>query len=65
MNVQVSIEEVPNSEQIFELLQGGFEKFVGLLGTEITAPPVLLLRCSSVHTFGMTYPIDIAFADDH
>ena len=51
MNVQVSIEEVPNSEQIFELLQGGFEKFVGLLGTEITAPPVLLLRCSSVHTF--------------
>lgn len=65
MNVQVSIEEVPNSEQIFELLQGGFEKFVGLLGTEITAPPVLLLRCSSVHTFGMTYPIDIAFTDDH
>ena len=55
MNVQVSIEEVPNSEQIFELLQGGFEKFVGLLGTEITAPSVLLLKCSSVHTFGMTY----------
>ena len=65
MNVQVSIEEVPNSEQIFELLQGGFEKFVGLLGTEITAPSGLLLKCSSVHTFGMTYPIDIAFADDH
>ena len=65
MNVQVSIDEMPNSEQIFELLQGSFEKFVGLLGSEITAPPVLLLKCSSIHTFGMTYPIDIAFADDH
>ena len=65
MNVKVSIIGMPESEQDFELLSGSFEKFIGLLGTESTASPVLLLCCSSVHTFGMTYPIDIAFADDH
>ena len=35
----------------------------GLLGTSARAPPVLIGRCSSIHTVGMGYPIDVAFVD--
>ena len=44
-----------------------FERMRGLLGK----PPLqkdqalLITSCSSVHTIGMTYPIDLAFLDKH
>lgn len=37
------------------------EKARGLLGTGPDAEPVALVGCSSVHTFGMRYALDIAF----
>lgn len=36
------------------------QKLVGLLGTSEDAEPVVLLGCSSIHTCGMRYAIDIA-----
>lgn len=42
-----------------ELLTG-WERLVGLLGTRADARPVALVGCSSVHTFGMRYAIDVA-----
>lgn len=40
------------------------ERLRGLLGTDRNAPPALLLRCGSVHTIGMRYPLDIAFVGE-
>lgn len=36
----------------------------GLLGSTVTAAPVALVRCRSIHTFGMGYPIDTAFLNE-
>ena len=44
----------------FRALRGWREKMVGLLGTSEEAGPVALCGCSSVHTVGMGYPIDVA-----
>ena len=44
----------------FRALCGWREKLVGLLGTSEGARPVVLCGCSSVHTVGMGYPIDVA-----
>lgn len=44
-------------------LRGFFQKGRGLLGTGSDATPVLLRGCSSVHTFGMAYALDLAFVD--
>lgn len=49
----------------FRVLGGWWERLRGLLGTREDAMPVVLLGCSSVHTFGMRYPIDVAFASRH
>lgn len=43
------------------VLGGWLERLRGLLGKGPDARPVMLMRCGSVHTFGMTYPIDVAF----
>lgn len=43
---------------------GALDRMRGLLGTSPGDPEcnaVLLLPCSSVHTFGMAYPLDLAF----
>ena len=42
-----------------------FTRLRGLLGTDyLLAGEGLVIRpCSSIHTFGMNYPIDIIFAD--
>jgi len=45
----------------FRRLERFVERLVGLLGTDAQAEPVALCRCSSIHTFGMTYAIDVAF----
>lgn len=39
------------------------QRLRGLLGTTASALPVLICRCSSIHTVGMGYPIDVAFVD--
>ncbi len=36
------------------------ERLRGLLGSECDAEPVVLMRCSSIHTWGMRYAIDVA-----
>lgn len=41
------------------------QRLRGLLGTDARALPVLICRCSSIHTVGMGYPIDVAFVDAH
>lgn len=37
----------------------------GLLGTAPNDDLVLLTPCSDVHTFGMSYSLDLAFIDSH
>lgn len=44
----------------FKALRSGWERIKGLLGTRSDAGPVALCGCSSVHTWGMKYPIDVA-----
>ena len=36
---------------------------LALLGRERAGPGLLIPRCRSVHTFGMRFPIDVAFCD--
>lgn len=45
----------------FRALRGWAEKARGLLHTSADAEPVVLCGCSSIHTVGMAYPIDVAF----
>lgn len=44
----------------FRALRSWRERLVGLLGTRRDAGPVALCGCSSVHTVGMRYAIDVA-----
>lgn len=46
----------------FKQLERFGERLVGLLGTDASAEAVVLCGCSSIHTFGMAYAIDVAFA---
>jgi hypothetical protein len=43
------------------VLAGFGRRLRGLLGTDDTAPPVVLEPCRAIHTFGMGYAIDVAF----
>lgn len=47
----------------FCLLHTASQRMRGLLGTDPSAAPVLLFPCRAIHTFGMRYPIDVAFVD--
>lgn len=49
----------------FDVLTGFWERLRGLLGTDEDADSVALVRCGSVHTFGMAYPIDVAFVHEN
>lgn len=44
----------------FQVLEGWWPRLRGLLGPFEGARPVLLVRCRSIHTFGMAFPIDVA-----
>lgn len=46
---------------VFRSLRRPAERLRGLLGTTPRAAQVALVGCSSVHTFGMRYRLDIAF----
>lgn len=57
-----------NSSSIaFTIADGFFARLRGLLGTSSNwgdgYRALLIPRCCSVHTFGMRYPLDIAFVD--
>jgi hypothetical protein len=43
----------------------GFARLLGLalLGRERAGPGLLIPSCSSVHTFGMRFPLDVVFLD--
>lgn len=49
------------------VLRSFSERLVGLLWARSAeeAPMVLLRRCSSVHTFGMAFDLDLGFIDCH
>lgn len=59
--VELVCDERPGLVWRFRVLASAFERLKGLLGTTRDAAPVLLLRCSSVHTFAMRYDLDLAF----
>lgn len=44
----------------FRALRTWWQKLRGLLGTSPAARPVVLCGCSSIHTVGMRYPLDVA-----
>lgn len=46
-----------------QILAAYRDKLVGLLRSGKHSPAVALMHCSSVHTFGMKYAIDLAFID--
>ncbi len=54
-------DEAPDAVFEFTVLSSWLGRLRGLLGTGPDADPVALTRCSSIHTFGMNYPIDVAF----
>lgn len=54
----------PSQVLCFRVLDNALERLRGLLGTGADAQPVALVGCSSIHTFGMRYRIDVAFVDD-
>lgn len=52
------------AETRFRILAGTIQRMRGLLLTGPDACPVVLMRCASVHTVGMGYPLDLAFVDE-
>ena len=57
-------DERPGDTYEFSVLSSWLERLRGLLGTGGDARPVLLVRCGSVHTFGMRYSLDVAFVGE-
>lgn len=58
------VDERPGDAVEARVLNTWAQRLRGLLGTDAATEPVVLTRCSSVHTFGMSYPIDLAFVDE-
>ena len=54
----------PHEPIAFQVLTTWLKRLRGLLGTTEDANQVALMRCRSIHTFAMPYPIDIAFVDE-
>lgn len=63
MNVLINCANNPGVCFIARALRTWGERLCGLLGAGRHAQPVLLIPCASIHTFGMAYPIDVAFLD--
>ncbi|OFK23453.1 hypothetical protein [Olsenella sp. HMSC062G07] len=58
--VRVRLKRSGRSLGSFKLLLGWTERLRGLLGTTRDARQVILCPCSSIHSFGMRYPLDVA-----
>ena len=63
-SVRLVSDERPGVMHELRLLSTWGERLRGLLGTQDDAGAVLLLRCASVHTFGMTYDLDVALVGE-
>lgn len=48
----------------FRVLRRFGDRLRGLLGTDRSAEAVALVGCSSIHTFGMRYAIDVALVGE-
>ena len=59
--VRLASDEHPGRVIELRVLNSWAERVRGLLATDADAAPVLLTRCGSIHTFGMRYPLDVAF----
>lgn len=62
--VRIESDERPERPLTLRVLSTWAERLRGLLGTREDAEPVMLVRCGSVHTFGMTYAIDVALVGE-
>ena len=62
--ISLAADTRPQEPIAFEVLTTWLKRLKGLLGTDEDADPVALVRCNSIHTFAMPYPIDIAFVDE-
>lgn len=61
MALELIFEDGSGWELVCRALTTGRERLGGLLGTDAGARPVALVNCSSIHTLGMRYAIDVAF----
>lgn len=64
VTARLSSDEHPDEVHELMILNTWFERMRGLLATSPNASPVMLTRCRSIHTFGMGYPIDVAFVGE-
>ncbi|WP_417229353.1 hypothetical protein [Thermophilibacter sp.] len=62
--VRLASDERPGLVHELRVLSTWAERLRGLLGTTPDATPVLLVRCPSVHTFGMRYEFDVALVGE-
>lgn len=62
--VRLAVDGHPELAMEFRVCATWCERLRGLLGTDASAGAILLARCSSIHTFGMRYAIDVAFLDE-
>ena len=63
-SVRLVSDERPGVMHELRLLSTWGERLRGLLGTGPDAEPAMLVRCGSVHTFGMTYALDVALVGE-
>lgn len=61
---RLTSDERPEVFYDLRVLSTWAERLRGLLGTNEGAAPVLLVRCPSIHTFGMRYPLDVALVGE-
>ncbi len=59
----VQRDEAPSLRFPLRVLRTPWQRLRGLLGSNSQASAVLLTRCHAIHTYGMRYPIDVAFLD--
>lgn len=59
--VRLASDERPETVWELRVLGSWVERMRGLLGTGPKVSAVMLPRCRSIHTYGMRYPIDVAF----
>ncbi|MBE5023630.1 DUF192 domain-containing protein [Olsenella sp. DSM 107455] len=57
-------DERPGTVYELRVLGTWLERLRGLLGTGPDAAPVMLVRCRSIHTFGMGYALDVALVGE-
>ena len=62
--VRLASDERPERVLELRVLDTWAERLRGLIGTRPDAAPVMLVRCGSIHTYGMSYPLDVALVGE-